>query len=72
MAEDLTHEQMIAELREIEDNICRHFERLNQMLDAHYERMQQHHEAMTEFWKGVLCWFEAREQRLAKSSPLAK
>jgi hypothetical protein len=72
MPEDLTREQMIAELRESEEKICRHFERLVQMVEVHCELMQQHLEATTEFWKGVLRWFEEREQRLAKSSPLAK
>jgi hypothetical protein len=72
MSDELTIEQRIAELREIKDKICRHYERLDQMRDAYYERTQQHPEAVTEFWKEVLRWLEEREQILARSSPLAK
>ncbi len=72
MSDELTIEQRIAELREIEDKICRHYQRLDQMRDAYYERRQQHLEAVTEFWKNVLRWLEEREQRLAKLSPLSK
>jgi hypothetical protein len=72
MAEDLTHEQLIAEFRELAEKICHDYERLSRMREAYYERTLQHFKAMTELGKEVLRWLEERERRLAKSSPLAK